>query len=91
MSSNTDNNFTWTHPATVLLIESYRKCKHLLDNSAVKKAEVFRRVAAELSEHGYTATHQDCLVKMKNLTSRYTAVFNVVVNSSQFCARCDIV
>lgn len=72
ISSVSDKNFTWNHSATLLLIESYRKCKHLMDSSAYKKAEVFRKVSAELAEHGHSVTHQECLVKMKNLTTRYS-------------------
>ena len=60
----------WSHDEVLLLIDTYRDNRHLLDSPAHKKVDVYQRLAAHLRSFGYDVSHEDCIQKMDNMLWR---------------------
>ncbi|XP_025097440.1 uncharacterized protein LOC112565833 isoform X2 [Pomacea canaliculata] len=46
----------WTHEKVLLLIELYREHRALFSNSAIKRHEVWRKIASQIHEKGHHVT-----------------------------------
>ncbi|XP_077977663.1 uncharacterized protein LOC144433225 [Glandiceps talaboti] len=68
------NMHSWTHDAIVLLIQTYSDLKPLFYNRAVKKLDVWKKVAEKLTSHGFNYPIEVCDKKMRALKYRYKLI-----------------
>ena len=54
----------------LLLIDGYAQHRHLLDKSAYKKMDVFKKIADYVASYGHAITYHECMAKMDNLLWR---------------------
>jgi len=69
-STTGTDEFRWNHGNTILLINTYADHQHMFESSAVKRNEVWRKIAAHMSSQGCHLSWEACEKKMRNLKYR---------------------
>ena len=63
--------FSWKHSSVLLLLETYRAHKNDFSSSTKRKNDIWKRIAQEMEETGYTVKPLQCEKKWSNLKIRY--------------------
>ncbi|KAK7088050.1 hypothetical protein V1264_022022 [Littorina saxatilis] len=65
---------TWPYAAVLLLLETYRKKRNLFQRPTLKKAEVWKKIAAAMTEKGWSFSGTVCAKKWDNLRNRFKII-----------------
>lgn len=71
----------WTHEKVLLLIELYREHRELFSNSAIKRHEVWRKIASQIQAKGHHVTGDMCDKKFRSLRNRCVVTWYLFFNT----------
>lgn len=73
-NSSLERKNIWDNEQTLLLIDLCKKNKERLNNPKYKKTELYKEISEAMKIHNHYFTGEQCLNRMKTLTSKYKEV-----------------